>query len=430
MGLIYDDEGGVKIKYSRNGVKRINLKSLSKGAAKGKKNISKSLSATNSNTSKKSPVEDRRQNVVLKARYKNNCKTSTHEKMIDYILDENKKLSSKDDDLSLNEFEQVGNVTRKEFLDVADKKAYHFIVSPGSNDVDNKKLVNDFMSKLEVSTGQKMNWIGGVHYDTGQTHSHLYINGKDQKGDDVAFNKRYISSVYRNNLRDMATEQIGERTDEEIERAKELSLLSKRFVTMDKFIKEEIANNSKDLKTLREEMDDKDYNKLIKRLDYLSSLGLCDKNRNNISLDADWENTLRNVGRYNMYMDGMEKLNYTTKYNYSLYQGGDAISGVVSNVYVAGENNGWQNAYVIETPDSKSFFVPSWDYDNGKIKKGDYVRVYSPPRKGVLNLDINKTNEYKIRASYKDRNVVDIFDHKSKTNNDVNKGLGLDDYLR
>ena len=256
------------------------------------------------------------------------------------------------------------------------------IISPESQKIDLKLLSEAFIRHLEKSTGYEFYWLGTIHTDTEHHHVHLAINGKDKNGKKVRFPKDMIKNTMREFLSNIATNMIGERTKEEIEESKQKLTQAKRWTVFDEHLKE-----------MPEKIFINNLNSsLIKRLQFLSSIKLAEKDGMFYSLKPDFEEVLKATGRYNLYLEEYLKSDLPLR----LFEGG-SITGLVDKVVSFDKDESWNDAIIIRK-------------ENERI----YIPVFQLHKEGLEG----KTVHIEHAAGGTNRNIsnkdIKIIDNRSK----------------
>jgi len=257
------------------------------------------------------------------------------------------------------------------------------IISPESQKIDLKLLSEAFIRHLEKSTGYEFYWLGTIHTDTEHHHVHLAINGKDKNGKKVRFPKDMIKNTMREFLSNIATNMIGERTKEEIEESKQKLTQAKRWTVFDEQLKE-----------MPEKIFINNLNSsLIKRLQFLSSIKLAEKDGMFYSLKPDFEEVLKATGRYNLYLEEYLKSDLPLR----LFEGG-TMTGKVDKVISFDKDESWNDAIIIRK-------------ENERI----YIPVFQLHKEGL----VGKTVHIENAAGGTNRNIsnkdIKIIDNKSKS---------------
>ena len=118
-----------------------------------------------------------------------------------------------------------------------DRHHFRFIVSPeAGSSLDLKDYARELVHQMESDLGTKLQWLGVAHYDTDNPHLHLLVRGKDVRGDDLVINREYISHGMRLQAMELATQHLGPRLPEEIERSRQRDLKADRVTGLDRTI--------------------------------------------------------------------------------------------------------------------------------------------------------------------------------------------------
>lgn len=94
-----------------------------------------------------------------------------------------------------------------------DRHHFRIVVSPENGDrMDLTLFTRDLMARTEADLGTKLQWFAVRHYDTAHPHVHILLRGRDDRGADLAIDRRYVRHATRHRARELATMQIGPRT--------------------------------------------------------------------------------------------------------------------------------------------------------------------------------------------------------------------------
>ena len=196
---------------------------------------------------------------------------------------------------------------------------FKFIISPENQNVNLKVLSSEFIRRTETMTGYKLLWQGAVHTDTSHRHAHICINGRDKNGKRVYFQPEMIRRTMRETLSYIATQMVGERTQQEILAAQKNLVVSRRWTKLDEELEKYPGKISPHL--LSPDMQN--------RLAFLSEMNLAVRKAGFYELKDEWKDVLVATGRYNTFFDEFQK----SGGRLSLYAGG-GISGTVENLYI------------------------------------------------------------------------------------------------
>lgn len=199
------------------------------------------------------------------------------------------------------------------FLDrgKGDRHQFRFIVSP-EDGVDLTDLIEhtrDLMNSIEADLGTRLDWVAVNHYNTGQPHVHVIVNGRDDKGADLVINGDYLANGIRERASELTTLELGPVT--EIAQSRKLSaeIDQDRFTRIDRAMTEEANDRFLDL---RHEPDDprRQFNRTLRlrRLARLEKMGLATEHAPGVwELDAKMEPALRELGERGDIIRNMHK---------------------------------------------------------------------------------------------------------------------------
>jgi hypothetical protein len=247
---------------------------------------------------------------------------------------------------------------------------FRIFLSPESNNVDLKDLTEKFVKKLEIATGYKLYWQAADHYNTGHHHAHLLINGTDKNGREVQIPRDIVKTFMREYARDICTAQIGSRTREEMEIAKEKELTAQRFTNADKRIKELCSGTFRpNLAGLAP----RELPRIQARISSLCQMGLCAYRDGGYNLSSRWEDDLRANGRYNTFLKARSVLQYSSPASLKVFSGAQGqITGKVTKIYRTDGDASDSHAVILEGLDGKAYFVPLFkrpEMHDGQEKK-------------------------------------------------------------
>ena len=301
------------------------------------------------------------QRVTFKMSYSNSM--ASHDRYVRYYMPQ----------------EDKGQVVEKSVLfgmreeEYDEKKVplnFKCIISPENQNANLEELVKSFVRRLEKQTGYSLVWRGAIHSDTGHRHAHVVINGKDNDGKNVFFNRETIT-LMRLMCMNAATTMLGERTNAEIERARTNAHKANRWTKTDGEI-ESLA--AAELKVSRSGLS----TEVLNRLAYLTEikLAVADKKSDTYTLSKEWKDTLRASGRYNTYLEEYLKDGEPLE----LYAGG-ALKGKVEKVITFDKDEAWNDALVISTG-GKRVYVPVWQLHKENLK-GKRISIRDTHKNGV-----------------------------------------------
>ncbi|WP_336972167.1 relaxase/mobilization nuclease domain-containing protein [Sphingobium aromaticiconvertens] len=189
---------------------------------------------------------------------------------------------------------------------------FRFIVSPedGVDLADLTEHTRDLMNRIEADLGTTLDWVAVNHYNTGQPHVHVIVNGRDDKGADLVINGDYLANGIRERASELTTLELGPVT--EIEQSRKLSaeIDQDRFTHIDRAMTVEADDRLLDL---RHEPQDprRQFNRTLRlrRLARLEKMGLATEHAPGVwELGAKMEPALRELGERGDIINNMHKV--------------------------------------------------------------------------------------------------------------------------
>lgn len=368
-----------KVPYKKDDMRLIKmmLKSLGKKRKTGA-SFSHGFSAGGKYTSgfDKAKKIDKSQRVTFKMSYGKNI--HTHKVFLNhYMPQENKE--------NVLDKPKLFGTPEAEYNEALSDLHFKCIISPENSNVDLEVLCNEFIKRVEHLTGYRLLWRGSIHTDTAHKHAHIAINGIDANGKEIRFPKEMIKKSMREILQYVATQMLGERTEEEIKMAKTNSLQSNRWTKVD----DEIEM----LGTVFPERFTNDLQK--QRLAHLSKIGLAKFQNGNYVINEDWKETLVAAGRYNTYLEEYLK---GGKVPLELYAGG-GISGIVERTISFDKDESWNDALVINTG-NRRVYVPVWQLYKTNLE-GKTVEIKAGTEK--LSRQVSNKDIHVVKRNNRDK---------------------------
>lgn len=130
-----------------------------------------------------------------------------------------------------------------------DRHQFRFIVSPeDGEDLDLRRYTRELMKRMEADLGTVLDWVAVDHTDTAHPHTHILVRGKAQTGKDLLISQDYITEGLRLRARELATEQLGIATQQELEAKIRREVGQERFTRIDRSLLRESRGGVLDLR--------------------------------------------------------------------------------------------------------------------------------------------------------------------------------------
>jgi type IV secretory pathway VirD2 relaxase len=124
------------------------------------------------------------------------------------------------------------------FLDrsTGDRHQFRLIVSAedGAEYPDLKPYVRRLMTQAEHDLGTRLDWVAVDHFNTDQPHTHIMLRGVDDRAENLVIAREYIAHGFRERAAELATVDLGPRTDREIENRLRYDVGQERLTAIDR----------------------------------------------------------------------------------------------------------------------------------------------------------------------------------------------------
>jgi len=79
-----------------------------------------------------------------------------------------------------------------------DRHSFRLIISPANaSELELKQYTRDLIDRMEMDMNTKLEWVAVNHYNTDNPHTHLFIRGVNDKGNDLYIKRDYIAMALR-----------------------------------------------------------------------------------------------------------------------------------------------------------------------------------------------------------------------------------------
>lgn len=117
-----------------------------------------------------------------------------------------------------------------------DRHQFRFIVSAedAAEYPDLKPYVRRLMAQAEEDLGTGLDWVAVDHFNTERPHTHIMLRGVDDQGQNLIIAREYIAHGFRERAAELATLDLGPRTDREIEERLRHDVDQERLTAIDR----------------------------------------------------------------------------------------------------------------------------------------------------------------------------------------------------
>lgn len=124
------------------------------------------------------------------------------------------------------------------FADRCQDDRHHFriIVSPEDavDLADLRAYGRELVGQMEKDLGTRLDWVAIDHWNTGHPHLHIIVRGVTDQGEDLVIAREYLNGGLRARAQDLATLELGPRTDQDIHAALERQVEAERWTDLDR----------------------------------------------------------------------------------------------------------------------------------------------------------------------------------------------------
>jgi type IV secretory pathway VirD2 relaxase len=159
-----------------------------------------------------------------------------------------------------------------------DRHHFRFIVSPddATELSDLRAFTRDLMAQMSRDLGTNVDWVAIDHWNTEHPHIHVLMRGRADDGRDLVISRDYISRGLRGRAEQLATLELGPRSEIDIRRALERQVDADRWTPLDQALARHAARNDGviDLRPGGDVVKDIEQPMLVGRARKLEKLGL------------------------------------------------------------------------------------------------------------------------------------------------------------
>lgn len=129
-------------------------------------------------------------------------------------------------------------VDREDFVGRCEEDRHHFrfIVSPQDavELADLKGYTRDLMRQMEADLGTRLDWAAVEHWNTDNPHIHVIVRGVAQDGENLVIARDYIREGLRGRASEIATRELGPRSELDIRHDLERQVEAERWTEIDR----------------------------------------------------------------------------------------------------------------------------------------------------------------------------------------------------
>jgi type IV secretory pathway VirD2 relaxase len=290
-------------------------------------------------------------------------------------------------------FDGHGDVERDAFAApiAGEQRQFRFIISPeDGNELDLRDYTSRLMQRMEKDLGRGLRWAAVCHYNTDNPHVHVVVRGVDRRGAELRIDRAYISEGLRLRGQELATLELGPRSEFEVKRQLTNEVAQERLTTIDRRLAELVSpHGTIDMPAIV------NARRLFRphalaRLDTLEQLGLVERTAPTAWRVAEgWQETLQQLGQRGDIIKRMHHALQGRASSYRVFEpaAGAVVEGVIKQKGLHDELAG--DPYVIvQTARMEAVYVRVDQATSATLKEGAPVRFACEPQPWVKATDL------------------------------------------
>jgi type IV secretory pathway VirD2 relaxase len=142
---------------------------------------------------------------------------------------------------------QVGFSQKEDKLNIAtvldgwqlanDPRLFKIIISPEfGNRMDLVKHTRSLLLRMEKDLDTALEWVGVVHTNTDNPHVHVVLRGIEKHGQELRLRREYVQSGIRAHAENLATDELGYRTEIDAVEAEKREVSQLRWTPLDRIL--------------------------------------------------------------------------------------------------------------------------------------------------------------------------------------------------
>ena len=295
-----------------------------------------------------------------------------------------------------------GALLASTFEDVrpGERHQFRLIVAPeDAAELELTGYVRRLMAQVERDVGRRVEWGAVNHYNTAHPHAHVVVRGVGLDGDELRLDRQYIAHGMRFRAQELATQELGLRTEIELRQTRQREVTQERFTSLDRVLERQSKELCVEIPTTLARSRGVDPWMLRARLEHLETMRLAERaGPHSWTLAPGWGETLRELA---VRGDILKEMHRTLRGDPARYQivrpgqelpevlgegKGAARVGRVADKGLSDELYGALYA-VIETPNGFAYHVRLDARAADELRIGDLVSFATKPETGVRSID-------------------------------------------
>ena len=258
--------------------------------------------------------------------------------------------------------------------------------------MDLRDYTRRLVERMEKDLGRGLRWAAVCHYNTDNPHVHLVVRGVDTGDRELRIDRTYLSESLRLRAQELATNELGPRSELDVRRQLDRETSQERLTTIDRRLAAlstpdrlvrmtDIATAAEAKKLSRPHA--------VARLDLLERLHLAERvSPTSWRLEDGWQDTLQRLGERGDIIKRMHGALRRTPAAYRIFDvtSPAPIEGIVRHKGLHDEQTG-APFIIVETARREAHYVRVDPADADGLAVGERVRIAATPAKWLTAPD-------------------------------------------
>jgi type IV secretory pathway VirD2 relaxase len=258
-----------------------------------------------------------------------------------------------------------------------EQRQFRFIVSPeDGNELYLRDYTDRLMRRMEKALGRKLRWAAVCHYNTDNPHVRVVVRGVDRRGTEVRIDRGYISEGLRIRGQDLATLELGPRTEFEIKRELTHEVAQERLTTVDRRLAELVSPQGTIEMPAIAEARRLSRPHALARLDTLEQLRRVERiSPTSWRVADDWQETLQQLGQRGDIIKRMHHALQGRASSYRVFEqrAGATVEGVIKQKGLHDELAGDPHV-IVQTARMEAVYARVDQATSATLKEGTAIR--------------------------------------------------------
>ncbi len=287
-----------------------------------------------------------------------------------------------------------------------EKNQFRFIVSPeDAHDLNLTQYTKELMQEVEKDLGRHVKWGAVNHYNTDNPHVHIVVRGVDMDGVLLTIDPKYIGEGMRFRAQDIATRDLGSKTEIDIQNQEIAEIGKGKFTSLDRKIAALELNGTVDVGSYPyEKIGRLSQSRIMGRLEKLEQFGLAEKSGSRSwNLQDNWKDKLLKLGERQEIFRSMHDAVGGDSQRYRINATGSEIQGRLVKKGLENELHD-KFYFIVEEPSGQVNYI-SLDKNTNQesFREGDIITIKKEQESWLKKADLSIAEQAKKSGGFYDK---------------------------